>query len=110
MNRPLFYPADLGKLYSQELPRSTRKGDGSSKDVVSRKRRKTQHSDSPSVSSSILPERAEPSVFPRGTVTTDVKAEVQVDFNSHEMKNGESVSQLRKMVFGKLEYTTAQRL
>jgi hypothetical protein len=39
-----------------------------------------------------------------------VKAEVQVDFNSHEMKNGESVSQLRKMVFGKLEYTTAQRL
>jgi RNA exonuclease 4 len=56
----------------------------------------------------VLPSQAEPSSFPRGTGTADVKAEV--DFDSHETKNGESLAQLRKMVFGKLEYTPAQQL
>jgi RNA exonuclease 4 len=51
----------------------------------------------------------EPASFPRGPeVTTALTA--NVNFDSHEMKNGESLAHLRKMVFGKLEYTPPQIL
>jgi len=71
-----------------------------------RKRRKIQHDISPAPS--VLPAPSEPSSFPRGRGAVDFK-EV-VDFDSNEMKNGESMSHLRKMVFGKLEYTPGHQL
>jgi len=101
-------PSSNWLALQKNLPGSKQKDHVIFKDGGPRKRRKIQHHSSTSPASGVLPTRAEASSFPRGTVTTDV--ETEVDFESHEMKNGESISQLRKMVFGKLEYTPVQRL
>ncbi|KAG2104010.1 ribonuclease H-like domain-containing protein [Suillus discolor] len=49
------------------------------------------------------------SAFPRGNSTTVIDPELAVDFTTSETKNGESLATLRKMIFGRLEYTSAQK-
>ena len=46
---------------------------------------------------------AEPPSFPRGSGSR------KVEFKSDEIRNGESIPQLRKMVMGKLEFTKVQQ-
>ncbi|EIW80671.1 MipD protein [Coniophora puteana RWD-64-598 SS2] len=50
--------------------------------------------------------------FPRNhnhTRIAQVKADEPVDYDSTERKNGESLGHLRKMIFGKVEHTSAQQ-
>ncbi|KAI0719176.1 ribonuclease H-like domain-containing protein [Cerioporus squamosus] len=72
-----------------------------------RKRRKldnTAESRAPTESETPRPS-VEPQSFPRGTPA----GEDAVIFDGPELKNGESLAQLRRMVFGEVEHTAAQK-
>lgn len=75
-----------------------------------RKRRKLSHDGS----SKSTFNTEEPSEFPRGRSGRDelyaVNADSsnELDLNTSEMKHGESITWLRNMVLGKVEYTDAQ--
>lgn len=111
---PIMYCANFyAKLYLliyQKLPVSSRKDEESLKDGGLRKKRKMHHRDSTSAPANNHHTPTEPSSFPRGTTSTYIEPTVEVDFDSREMKNGESISHLRKMVYGKIDYTPAQQL
>ncbi|KAF7326910.1 RNA exonuclease 4 [Mycena venus] len=80
------------------LPKPARKRDSSHESP--RKRRKVEHSRSPSPRSG--PDAVTVSPAPKST--RDV-----VDTGADTMKNGESLSALRRMIFGQVEYSDAQR-
>ncbi|KAJ7165761.1 ribonuclease H-like domain-containing protein [Mycena filopes] len=73
------------RVDSHEFPRKRRKIDGS-------------RSSSPETTPDVVP-----------VAKTPVKAEIVEDASGETMKNGESIPALRKMIFGQMEYTEAQR-
>ncbi|OSD02939.1 ribonuclease H-like protein [Trametes coccinea BRFM310] len=98
----------LRKKLSKSSPASTQH-----KHHHARKRRKLDHaSSSPERTVSPSPHQAhthaaEPSAFPRGrSLEAEQSAEVMMDM-ADEVKNGESLLQLRKMVLGQIHHTPA---
>ncbi|KAH7929507.1 ribonuclease H-like protein [Leucogyrophana mollusca] len=74
-----------------------------------RKRRKVDHTEASSVPgpSSTTVDVEVPASFPRGHhVPVLTTSNEELDFETHESRNGESIATLRKMIFGKLEYTS----
>ncbi|KAJ7123575.1 ribonuclease H-like domain-containing protein [Mycena epipterygia] len=76
------------------LPKAVRKRDS---EDFPRKRRKIEHSSSP-------PPRSAPNVAQQPLQPME-----PVESSTVELKNGESLPALRKMIFGKMEYTDVQR-
>ncbi|KAF7984817.1 hypothetical protein HWV62_11840 [Athelia sp. TMB] len=75
------------------------------------KKRKIQQEAGPIASTSAIKLTAEPADFPRHSTSNRASdAPNEIDFDTSEKKNGESLSYLRKMVFGKVEYTPAQEI
>ncbi|EGN92779.1 hypothetical protein SERLA73DRAFT_190636 [Serpula lacrymans var. lacrymans S7.3] len=79
-------------------------------DAMSRKRRKLNHATSSStlVTSFATSVGSTSASFPRGYTVSKVEEELP-DVETREMRNGESIANLRKMVLGQLEYTSAQQ-
>ncbi|KAJ6479439.1 ribonuclease H-like domain-containing protein [Mycena vitilis] len=95
--RPTAAPSSNWLALQKILPtKPGRKRDGGSQDMP-RKRRKIDHSRSPSPRASPPPK------------TKPLATEIAVDAGVGEMKNGESLSALRRMVFGQVEYTEIQQ-
>ena len=84
-------------IYRQILSSSLQNSDPIKRADGPRKRRKIDHH---TLSSNAA---AEPPSFPRGSGSR------KVEFKSDEIRNGESIAQLRKMVMGKLEFTKMQQ-
>ncbi|KAH7883464.1 ribonuclease H-like domain-containing protein [Phlebopus sp. FC_14] len=75
---------------------------GSKKHLPARKRQKLDTETTAPITSTAI-------VFPRGDSLRKSKDPVEeVDFDTTEMKNGESIAGLRKMVLGRMEYSDAQ--
>ncbi|KAJ7065247.1 ribonuclease H-like domain-containing protein [Mycena amicta] len=70
-----------------------------------RKRRKIEHSNS---SSSLRPSTQRRTSVAKSAATEDSEEDAP-ETGSQEVRNGESISVLQKMIFGHLEYTEAQR-
>ena len=68
-----------------------------------RKRRKIDHHTASNNAA------AEPPSFPRGNGSRNAAEDEGVEFKSDEIRNGESIAQLRKMVMGKLEFSKTQQ-
>ncbi|KZP28369.1 ribonuclease H-like protein [Athelia psychrophila] len=80
-----------------------------------RKKRKIQDNHEPTPSTSSTKLVPEPADFPRHTAgalhhPVNDDGQVEIDLDTPEKKNGESVAHLRKMVLGKMEYTSTQEI